>query len=193
MANFIMSLNKLLANEGSYANISGDSGGETYCGVSRNNYPQWEGWDVIDRYKQHYSFPQILEFNDQLINLVRKFYRDNYWSKFRGNMFSSQLIADELLDTSVNIGLKRACLLFQKSLNILNRNQKLFSNLHLDGIIGSKSLNALRIIIEKGEEDILYKVMNIFQGSYYLTITNYNELFEKFIRGWLSRVEFKHN
>ena len=42
----------ILRAEGRYANLVGDTGGETYGGVSRNNHPDWSGWGLIDQAKQ---------------------------------------------------------------------------------------------------------------------------------------------
>ena len=43
----------ILRAEGRYANLVGDTGGETYGGVSRNNHPNWSGWHPIDAAKSN--------------------------------------------------------------------------------------------------------------------------------------------
>jgi lysozyme family protein len=35
-----------LRNEGYYVNDKDDSGGETYRGISRVNFPKWAGWAI---------------------------------------------------------------------------------------------------------------------------------------------------
>jgi hypothetical protein len=37
---------------------------------------------------------------------------------------------------------------------------------------------------------VLYKVLNILQGYHYVTITLKSESQERFMRGWLKRVDF---
>jgi len=185
----MLAIDKLFKNEGKYSNLSGDTGGETYRGISRNYNKSWEGWKIIDEKKNKDDFPYNLDSDIKLNNLIQKFYKENYWLKFSGNLIPSQLIANELLDTSVNIGIKTSNEFFQKSLNILNRNQKLYKDLIVDGLIGRKTIKSLIIILSNKEEELLYKILNIYQGQYYLNITDYNKIYEKFIRGWLSRVK----
>ena len=35
--------------EQKFDKVSGDRGGQTYAGIARNFYPDWDGWDLIDR------------------------------------------------------------------------------------------------------------------------------------------------
>ena len=48
---FKKALEHMLKFEGGYANDPNDSGGETFRGVSRRNWPKWPGWPLIDRAK----------------------------------------------------------------------------------------------------------------------------------------------
>ncbi len=48
---FQKALAHTLEFEGGYANDPADSGGETFRGISRRNWPQWEGWPLIDQAK----------------------------------------------------------------------------------------------------------------------------------------------
>jgi hypothetical protein len=47
--------------------------GESYMGISRLEYPFWEGWKEIDRHKTMYGFPDNLKFSDKLIELLKNF------------------------------------------------------------------------------------------------------------------------
>jgi len=66
---------------------------------------------------------------------VKAFYKENYWDKFLGDEINSQEIADEIFDTSVNMGVERAVKFLQKALNYLNRDELLYLNLVVDGSI----------------------------------------------------------
>jgi lysozyme family protein len=61
MADFKQAHSIVMNNEGGYANDPSDRGGETYKGISRNNFPNWKGWKLIDLHKLHVGFPQNLE------------------------------------------------------------------------------------------------------------------------------------
>lgn len=66
---------------------------------------------------------------------MKAFYKENYWDKFLGDEINSQEIADEIFDTSVNMGVERAVKFLQKALNYLNRDELLYLNLVVDGSI----------------------------------------------------------
>lgn len=47
MADFKIAFDITNKTEAGYANNPDDSGGETYAGISRNNWPYWEGWKNV--------------------------------------------------------------------------------------------------------------------------------------------------
>jgi len=47
--------------EGGYSNDIDDAGGETYAGISRNNFPDWYGWTIIDDLKDEINFPKNID------------------------------------------------------------------------------------------------------------------------------------
>ena len=115
MANFNLAFLLIKHSEGGYANDPTDRGGETYVGISRKFWPQWSGWKTIDQYKLKNGFPLNLRDDVELSNLVKKFYKENFWDKIKGDFLNSQKIANLLLDAAVNEGItpavKRAQLL----------------------------------------------------------------------------------
>jgi hypothetical protein len=57
--------------------------------------------------------------------------------------------------------------------------------------MGNNTLQCMKKLLRKsGEEDYLYKVLNILQGQHYINIMTKSEIQEKFARGWLNRVDF---
>ena len=48
MSDFNIAYAKTGHAEGGYANNPDDSGGETVQGISRNNFPKWRGWMIVD-------------------------------------------------------------------------------------------------------------------------------------------------
>jgi len=181
MTDFHDAFNKTMGHEGGYVNDSLDAGGETYRGISRRFNPQWSGWNLIDDQKPNID-------DSKLDSHVRKFYEERYWDVNCLDDFP-QKIANEMFDTGVNMGVGRAAKFLQRSLNYLNRNGKLFDDLVDDGNIGSKTMTALRVIIQQGDENILLKIMNVLQGQHYLNYMTKSPTQEKYARGWFSRVE----
>jgi lysozyme family protein len=191
MAEFLPAYEKTMGHEGGYSVDPDDAGGETYKGISRRYNPTWDGWVIIDSMKSHANFPAILKQLPQLQDKVYDFYKKNEWDFYKLDSFNSQLIAEEMFDSGVNLGKKRVSKFLQESLNYLNRNEKLFNDLIVDGQIGPASLRALDFILSNGEEELLFKILNILQAKFYLDYMKTDPVQEKYIRGWFTRVEFK--
>ena len=73
--------------------------------------------------------------------LSRVFYKKEFFDKIKLGELSIQEVADELFDTGVNQGVKTSAKYLQRALNALNQNERLFKDLVVDGMIGSKSIN----------------------------------------------------
>lgn len=189
MANFEKAHNIVMNIEGGYSNDPLDAGKETYKGISRRFHFHWEGWKIIDEYREEATFPQNLYSNSKLNDLVPKFYKTVFWDKFSGDKISSQIIANRLFNIGVNQDVRRAVRYLQIGLNILNRNEKetYYSDLVEDGLIGRNTLNALSIYLNKDKPLYLLIALKLFQGMHSIEYTRKNSGQEKFIRGWLQR------
>ena len=185
---FLISFNKALSSEGFISNNAFDKGGFTYKGISRIKHPAWPGWKIID------STPLVLlrrgaggEVN-KLNQLVEEFYRSEFWNQIQGELLPSQLIADELLESSINLGVSAASEILQRTINLLNRNTHLYPDILVDGIIGTQTLAALNKSIAANEEKLLFNLLNFYQAKRYIEIMEGNHTQEIFI-GWFSRID----
>lgn len=192
MASFELAYNITLGHEGGYSNDPDDAGGETYKGVSRRYHPDWEGWAVIDAYKANNNpkFPECLDIDGPLQDMIKKFYKQNYWNLFWGDTIPNQFIVNELFDTSVNMGISRAIKYLQIGLNVLNRNGKLYPDIVEDGKFGYGTLKALNAYLSTDSPELLYKIMNVLQGAHYIEYMKKDPKQEKSCRGWFSRIDF---
>lgn len=176
-------------NESGYSNNKEDAGGETWNGIARNYWKDWEGWRVIDFQKQLPGFPaNISSVKDKLAPLEEDFFKVNFWDKCRCGEINNQDIANELYDTAVNFGTQRAISMAQEACNLLNKNGKDYEDIEVDGKIGSKTLSAIN---NHKYKDALFNTMNILQGEAYIKNCRANPKKEIFFRGWLSRVVIK--
>ena len=160
MADFGKAYKVTMGHEGGYAKDADDLGGETYRGVSRKFNPGWAGWAKIDRAKRQRGLPASLDRDATLQTDVAAFYKQHYWDRFQGDAIPSQAIAEELFDTGVNMGIARAVEFLQRGLNVLNRNEKLYSDLVADGMFGPKTLTAVRTYLKTDKADLLLKILN---------------------------------
>ena len=188
MAGFDEAFELTSAHEGGYVNDPADRGGETYRGISRVHHPDWEGWGKIDAHRGKSDFPRRLDRDDGLQAAVRAFYKHAYWDRFLGDRLPDQATANELYDTAVNMGVRKAVRFLQAALNLLNRNQSDYADLVVDGWFGEQTLATLETLLRKDRDNrSLVKLMNLQQGARYVEIMTSDPSQERFARGWLKR------
>ena len=191
MANFLEAFSNTMGHEGGYVDDPTDKGGETYRGISRRWFPDWEGWEIIDASRDKPDFPGCLKMCQKLDLSVSKFYKIYFWNRFQGDHIPSQEVAEELFDTAVNQDVVDAVRYLQISLNKLNRNQIVFPDMVEDGVFGPTTLSNLNKYLSTEDPTILLKMMNVLQGMHYIDYMTDSPTQEKYCRGWFNRVEFK--
>lgn len=114
MADFLIAFNRTEKNEGKdiWTKVDGDSGGETWSGISRKANPSWSGWKILDQIKnkkngQKFSTPELEERKQSL-------YRTNYWNPIWGDEIKNQKVANDLYDTGVNCGVSMSIRLSER-------------------------------------------------------------------------------
>lgn len=194
MANFDSAFAITAAHEGGYSDDPVDVGGETYRGISRRFNPSWQGWKIIDDLKDDHGagrqFRSQMADHPELNEMVKHFYKSQYWDRFWGDNIPDQQIAEELFDTGVNMGVSRGVTFLQESINLLNRNQQNYSDIVEDGVFGPSTLGALETCLASENNDSAYimKIMNVLQGMHYIDYMKSKPSQEKYARGWLKRV-----
>ncbi len=187
MADFKKAYNITIKNEGLYSVDPDDMGGETFNGISRKNWPSWSGWSVVDGAKVNGKLRITPDFMNKIAPLVFNFYKANFWDAVRGDGIPSQAIANELFDTAVNVSVHQATMFLQASLNIMNNRGKLWQDIKEDGKFGAGTLSSLQTAVKVRGEAMVYKVLNCYQGAFYINLMENKELNEKYI-GWFNRV-----
>jgi lysozyme family protein len=87
------------------------------------------------------------------------------------------------------MGVNTASTFLQRALNILNRDEKNYKDLKVDGFIGKKTFKVLDIYSKMRRSDYyIFKLVCLLKGKYYIDIVENNDSQEVFIRGWLKRV-----
>ena len=185
---FLEAYNITMGHEGGYSIDPDDAGGETYKGISRRYNPQWGGWEIIDTMKDHAEFPSVLNKLPQLQDSIHDFYKKYYWDSNKLDEVQDQPIADEMFDTAVNMGRSRAAKFLQETLNYLNRNERLFDDLDVDGHIGPASLRALNYIMENDEEELNENLLNAskypFNATFFLNLVSFTILVNLLASFW---------
>lgn len=170
--------------EGGYSNNKKDPGGETWRGIARTKHPQWVGWVIVDSLRKQKDFPGNLALSQPLQYQVLTFYRTEFWDRLLLDQVKTQKIANKLYDIAVNTGVVTAGRFLQKALNVLNQNGKYYADLKPDGQVGNKTITALN---SHPRQDVVFKALNVLQGSYYISISENNDQLESFINGWFEQ------
>ncbi len=165
-------LNEILRLEGGYVNDPSDSGGETNFGITER-VARAHGYAGAMR-----DLPREVAFD---------IYSTKYWDSVRGDQLVelSEPVAEEVVDTSVNMGPGRAGKFLQRSLNVLNREAQLYADLTVDGDIGPATLRALGGYLATRDADALVRALNCLQGAFYIELAERREKDERFVYGWL--------
>jgi len=173
MANFDKALIEVLKNEGGYANDPDDLGGETYKGVSRKYWPNWQGWAVVDKLKiGSKEWQPALEQNDPLQAMVSSFYCTNFWNSVCGNDINSQEVALCIFDFAVNAGVVTSKTLAQLTCGVA-----------ADGVFGHDTLTKLNTI----NPELFITNFTLHKIIRYISICKKNPVQKKFFFNWIER------
>jgi lysozyme family protein len=123
MAKFELAITHTLQAEGGLVNDKDDSGGFTYRGITRKNFPNWVGWSKLDKWIGTNSTPKTGKiFTEAEIPGLEKdckdFYKQNFWIPVKGDEIINQEVANDIFDSSVNMGISQAVKLTQRTLGI---------------------------------------------------------------------------
>ena len=163
--NFLRAVKEVLKIEGGYVNNPNDRGGETKYGISKRAYPN-------------------VDIKNLTLDKAKKIYYNDYWFNIKLDYIDNYNIQLELFDTAVNMGQYKAQTILQESLNLLNRNERNFKDLAVDGVIGKNTILAYN----KVDKKVLYKVLNGLQFMNYVHIVERDKTQEVFFNGWMLRV-----
>ena len=153
--------------------------------------PDWEGWVIIDKMDNSKLNAPSLELN-KLEDLAIEFYRERYWNRINGNEIKDQQIATELFDIAINMGKITAVKYLQRTLNILNRNQRYYKDIKVDGIIGPITLSTLDKSNFMNDGELVFNVLNFYQAKNYIEIMERSKDQEEFI-GWFGRIKIRRD
>ena len=166
MADFSKAQPYILKGEGGYVHDKHDTGGETYRGISRNNFPNWSGWEIVDAHKPLNRGEFI---NSHILDsMVNEFYKVHFWDNMKGDGITDEKVAGYLYDWYVNAG-RNAIKELQKILKV-----------DVDGIVGPGTQKAIN-----AADNTLITMLHNARLDYYKRIAKGDN--EKFLKGWLNR------
>ncbi len=181
MADFLTAFNITNKNEGGYSNNPSDSGGETYGGVSRNNWPNWAGWKLIDQHKETRGVAginQTMAENPFMQQYLEQFYKQNFWNPLQLDEFEDQQLANAVYDFGVNAGVGRSAKFLQEA---VDQNGV---NITIDGKIGNHTIDA----VNNHPADAIYNSFNTLRSDFYHNLATKPGQ-HQFLASWMNRIK----
>lgn len=155
----------ILRWEGGFVNDQDDLGGATNMGVTIGTYKTY-------RKKKGLSEPTVEDLKKLSIKEWTDIMKGSYWDRWKADQIVNQSVANILVDwvwASGNHGIKRP----QKILGVT-----------VDGIVGSKTLNAVNV---RDSKELFYAI-KADRIKFIEEICISRPANNKFKRGWLNRI-----
>lgn len=168
-------LSAVFAVEGGYVNNPLDPGGETNHGITKKVAVQ-----------NGYTGPMVALPKEKASDI----YVMNYIQKpgFDLIIAVDPVVAEEVIDSGVNVGPSKSAKWFQESLNALNDRQKDYPDVLVDGEIGPVTIAAYRSLQKRRGAglacQLMLKLMDAKQMAFYLSLSAGNSKYEAFMLGW---------
>lgn len=167
-------IDALLSREGGYVNHPADRGGPT-------------NWGITEQVARAFGYQGSMQ--DLPRSVAKSIYVQRYWKQPRFDAINdlSPAVAEELLDTGVNMGPGVAAKFLQRALNVLNQEAKSFPDVSVDGAIGALTIAALRSYLSLRGKDghvVLLRALNSQQGVRYIELAEARPSQEAFVHGW---------
>lgn len=169
-------IDELIEREGEYVDHPSDRGGPTRWGITQ-------------------FVARAAGYTGDMRELPREFafdiYLADYWLEPRFNDIEEidAVVAVELFDTGVNAGPGLAGKFLQRALTSLNMRGAHFPDLVDDGVIGKRTLEAMRAFYAKRGarpgRQVLMRLLDAQQAVHYLTLAQRDQKQEDFMFGWV--------
>jgi lysozyme family protein len=161
-SNFDACFAKVIKSEGGYVNDPADRGGETNLGVTI---------DAWGTYLKRAIQPGEMKALKQ--ETVKPFYKQMYWDLVKCDDLPAG-IDYAVFDFAVNAGVSRAAKFLQRAVGAVD-----------DGVIGSGTL----ALVAKTTPGKLLENFAEQKEAFYNTLAEKNPTQQKFLKGWLARVD----
>lgn len=167
-------IDSLIRREGGYVDHPADRGGPTI-------------WGITEQVARAYGYDGRMQ--DMPQGVARQIYLERYWTQPRFHLINdlSAPLAEELLDTGVNMGTAVAARFLQRALNVLNLEGRTYPDIVVDGVIGRMTLAALQAYLAHRGRDghvVLLRALNAQQGVRYIELAEARPSQEAFVHGW---------
>lgn len=164
----------LIEREGGFVDHPHDRGGPT-------------NWGVTEQVARAFGYHGSMQ--DMPRAVAKAIYIERYWEQPRFDLVNehSSAVAEEMLDTGVNMGQAVAASFLQRALNVLNLEASIYPDVTVDGQIGRMTIAALRAFLGHRGKDghvVLFRMLDSQQGARYIELAERRSTQESFVYGW---------
>lgn len=169
--------------EGGYVNNPKDPGGETNHGITKTV-----------AVAHGYTAPM----KDLSKELAASIYYQDYIEApgYVPFLALSPAVAEELVDSAVNVGPARPSRWLQQTLNGLNRNGKDFPPISVDGKVGAGTIQAYQALVKiRGKVkacELTIKLLDAQQAEYYRSLTHLKDFTVGWVDNRIGNVPLEH-
>lgn len=169
-------LDAVIKREGDYINHPADRGGPTR-------------WGITEKTARAHGYAGDMRQLSK--DTARMIYRNTYFLApgFDAVQRRSEVLAEELTDTGINMGPAAAIKFLQQALNAFNNGGKHYADIAEDGKLGQATLASLdAFLTHRGREGetVLFTAVNCLQGSRYIELCRKDPNQEAFAYGWIA-------
>lgn len=160
--NFDAAFDLVMKSEGGYVWDKDDAGGETNLGVTAGAWSAYIGRPI-----------ELGEMKALTKNTVKPFYKEMYWDKVKGDDLPAG-VDYAVFDFAVNAGVSRAAKFLQRSVGAVD-----------DGVVGGGTLGKVAVTNKQ-------RLLDAFADQkqrFYTGLVARNSSQQKFLKGWLTRVD----
>ena len=168
MADFNIYFPKLMQYEGGLSNPNGHP---TYHSIDQVENPDWEGFSIINSYANPTN--DVLAANSDLQQMVKDFYKANFWDKWLADQITNQSLAELVVDWEVNSGVT-GIKIPQRILGVTP-----------DGIVGNQTISAMN----SADQPSLFAKIWDAHKSFYITLVQEHPNDAQFLKGWETRLD----
>lgn len=169
-------INELIEREGGYVNHPSDRGGPTNYGITlavarRNGYSG--------------------DMRDMPRSFAVSLYERKYWNSVGLDSLPAGDLQITLFDFCVHSGPSRPGKALQRSLNVLNRRERDYDDLVVDGKVGPATVGALNALVRKRGPvavRVVDSMVNGIRQAFLIGLAERAESQEAFSYGWAHRV-----
>jgi len=171
---FQSAVKKVLKIEGGFSDRAADAGGKTNWGIT---------W-LTARLNGYFGLMKNMPLETAL-----KIYKKAYWDKLNCVLFTNQAVSERLFDIGVNTGVRNAAKWIQRTLNALNRYQKSWNDIKVDGKIGRVTAGVCnQACLNTMTLQNVLKALNCLLGYHYIKLAEDPKRRDELnLNGWLNQ------